>query len=182
VSTPAAFLDRDGTLNVRPAEQEYVTTPADFRLLPGALEGVATLARCGYTPVVVSNQRGIGRGLVDRGTLDETERLIQTGLEPLGARVAAFSYCPHLIEDDCDCRKPRPGLLLRAAEELDLDLAASWMIGDSPSDIEAGLAAGCRPAFVGPAPPPDAALAAATLHEVARKICSDSARERGSAG
>jgi D-glycero-D-manno-heptose 1,7-bisphosphate phosphatase len=179
VSGPAAFLDRDGTLNVRPAEHEYVTTPGEFELLPGALDGVATLAGCGLAPVVVSNQRGLGRGMVERETLDVIERSIQAGLEPLGARIAAFHYCPHLIEEGCDCRKPKPGMLLRAADELGLDLDASWMIGDSPSDVEAGVAAGCRAAFVGADPPPGAALAAPTLGEVARLVCAEREREAG---
>lgn len=147
---PAVFLDRDGTLNVRPPAHEYVRTAAGFRWLPGAREGVARLAALGYVPVVVSNQRGIARGLVRPETLGEIEARIQADLAGHGCRVASFRYCPHEIDAGCPCRKPRPGLLLQAAAEMGLDLAASWMIGDDESDVEAGRAAGCRTLLLGP--------------------------------
>jgi D-glycero-D-manno-heptose 1,7-bisphosphate phosphatase len=167
----AAFLDRDGTLNERPREHYYVTEIDDFRLVPGAVDGMRRLADCGYDLVVASNQRGIARGLVDEGVLRATEQVLQDALASHGARIDAFYYCPHEIEENCDCRKPRPGLLLRAAEELDLDLAASWMIGDSATDVEAGAAAGCSTAFIGTEPSVDADLTADSLTDAARQIC-----------
>ena len=130
----AAFLDRDGTINARPAEHQYVTRAEDLRLLPGAIEGMARLAGCGYTLVVASNQRGMARGLLTERVLDEIEAVIEAALEPHGAVIAGFYYCPHQADDPgCDCRKPKPGMLLRAARELGLDLEESWMIGDSPA-------------------------------------------------
>jgi D-glycero-D-manno-heptose 1,7-bisphosphate phosphatase len=156
---------------VQPPEHEYVTRPEDFELLPGALDGIAELARCGFTLAVVSNQRGIARGLVDASVLDEIERRLQAALEPLGARIAGFYYCPHMDEDDCDCRKPKPGLLLDAAGDLGLDLEASWMIGDSLSDVQAGAAAGCRTAYLGPDPGIEATLSAPSLELAAPAIC-----------
>jgi D-glycero-D-manno-heptose 1,7-bisphosphate phosphatase len=142
------FLDRDGTLNVRPGEHEYVTSEADFLWLPGAAEGAARLARAGYVLTLVSNQRGVARGLVHPSVLHRIEELIQDELARHGCSIAAFRYCLHDIEDACDCRKPKPGMILRLARELDLDLAGSWMIGDSDSDIRTGEAAGCRTALL----------------------------------
>jgi histidinol-phosphate phosphatase family protein len=173
---PAAFLDRDGTLNVRPPEHEYVSSADAFVWLPGAAEGCALLAEAGYTLVVVSNQRGIARGVIDLDVLRAIERRIQDGLHPHGCRVASFRYCPHDIADACACRKPRPGLLLDAADELSIDLASSWMIGDAESDVAAGRAAGCRTILVGKSDSvvePDlrtASLAAAAnaIHELTR--------------
>ena len=143
------FLDRDGTLNVRPGEHEYVTSAKDFAWIPGARKAVGRLARNGYVLTVVSNQRGVGRGLVPREVLRAIERRIQQDLAIEGCAIEGFRYCFHRDEDGCECRKPRPGMILDLAEELDLDLAASWVIGDAPSDVAAGRAAGCRTALVG---------------------------------
>jgi D-glycero-D-manno-heptose 1,7-bisphosphate phosphatase len=168
---PAAFLDRDGTLNERPPEHEYVTRVEDFRLLPGAVEAMASLASCGYELVVVSNQRGLARGLVTEEVLREIEEVLQGALEPHGARIAGFHYCPHELEENCECRKPKPGLLLDAAAERDLDLGASWMLGDSDSDVAAGAAAGCRTAYLGDDPGVEATIRAPSLPEAAAAIC-----------
>jgi D-glycero-D-manno-heptose 1,7-bisphosphate phosphatase len=149
LSRKAAFLDRDGTLNVKAHEHEYVASADDFVWLPGAVEGLARLARAGYVLVVVSNQRGVGRGLVTVEALRAIEDRIQRDLAAHGSAIEAFRYCFHQDEDACDCRKPKPGLIMRTAEELALDLGSSWMIGDSESDASAGKAAGCRTAFVG---------------------------------
>ncbi len=174
----AAFLDRDGTINARPAEHQYVTRAEDLRLLPGAIEGMARLAGCGYTLVVASNQRGMARGLLTERVLDEIEAVIEAALEPHGAVIAGFYYCPHQADDPgCDCRKPKPGMLLRAARELGLDLEESWMIGDSPSDIGAGSAAGCRTAYLGSPPAEPATITAPSLGAVAERICSAGPRD-----
>lgn len=145
----AVFLDRDGTLNVRPAEHDYVRTAEGFTWLPGAAESAARLCAAGFRLMVVSNQRGLARGLVDRSTLEAIEKRIQEGLGRHGGRIESFRYCPHDLDADCDCRKPRPGLLLALAAELDLDLGRSWMVGDAISDIGAGKAAGCATALIG---------------------------------
>jgi histidinol-phosphate phosphatase family protein len=149
---PAAFLDRDGTLNVRPPEHEYLTSEREFVWLPGAAGGVARLARAGYALAVVSNQRGVARGLVTPDTLRAIERRIQLDLASLGCTIEAFRYCFHDEEDACDCRKPGSGMITRLAEELNIDLPRSWMIGDSESDILAGEGAGCRTGLVGQSP------------------------------
>lgn len=162
---------------MRPPEHEYVTRAEDFTLLPGAAEGIAALAACGFELVVVSNQRGIARGLVTDEVLRETESALAAALAPERVEIAGFYYCPHEIEEECDCRKPRPGLLLRAAEELGLDLAASWIIGDSESDIRAGEAAGCRTLFLGAGNEVGADLAAESLRDAAALVCA--AGDRG---
>ena len=97
---------------------------------------------------VVSNQRGVARGLVSHETLTAIEAEIQAALAPHGVQIAAFRYCPHELDGGCDCRKPKPGMILALAGELQIDLARSWMIGDSVSDVEAGRAAGTRTALI----------------------------------
>jgi D-glycero-D-manno-heptose 1,7-bisphosphate phosphatase len=142
VKRPAAFLDRDGVLNVKPREHGYVRSANDFRWLPGAAKGAARLARAGYVLAVVSNQRGVARGLVEPNTLAEIEARIQARLREYGARIEAFRYCAHELGDGCHCRKPAPGMIFSLATELGLDLTRSWTIGDSSSDVAAGHAAG----------------------------------------
>jgi D-glycero-D-manno-heptose 1,7-bisphosphate phosphatase len=140
VLTPAVFLDRDGTLN-RPAPAgDYVRTPGDVELLAGAAHAVGMLRRAGYLCVITSNQRGVALGLMTGDDLYDVDARVR---ELIGGIDASY-YCTHSIGDACDCRKPEPGLLLRAADELGIDLSASWMVGDSPTDMAAGIAAGCR--------------------------------------
>jgi D-glycero-D-manno-heptose 1,7-bisphosphate phosphatase len=140
----AALIDRDGTINVRPAAHEYLTSESAFCWLPGAAQGLARLAQAGYVLAVVSNQRGVARGLVSPAVLTAIEERIQRDLAPYGCRIDAFRYCVHEEHAGCSCRKPKPGMLLDLASELTLDLRSSWMIGDAVSDVLAGRAAGCQ--------------------------------------
>jgi D-glycero-D-manno-heptose 1,7-bisphosphate phosphatase len=175
---PGVLLDRDGVLNVRPPKHRYVESVDAFEWLPGARAALGVLFRAGYPLAVVSNQRGVARGLVTWSTLRAVEALIQANLAPFGAQVAGFYYCPHERDEGCDCRKPRPGLLLEAADELQLDLALSTMVGDSEEDVKAGRAAGCYTILVGStesATAPD--LVAPDLGSAARAII-----ERSGAG
>jgi len=143
---PAAFLDRDGVIN---EERHYVHRIEDFVLLPGATAGMQRLQEAGYRLVVVTNQAGIGRGLYSE---DDFARLTQHMLALLRAdavEVSGVYHCPHHPEAqdpryrlDCDCRKPAPGLLLRAGRALGLDLGRSVLVGDKRSDLQAGRAAG----------------------------------------
>jgi D-glycero-D-manno-heptose 1,7-bisphosphate phosphatase len=142
----AVFLDRDGVLNRRPPPHQYITSADALQILPGVAGAVASLRRNGLVPMVVSNQRGVARGLVSREVLTDIERRLWKA----GVEIEEFYYCPHELDDACDCRKPRPGLLLRAAYDHSLDLQASVMIGDDESDMEAGRAAGCRTIRIGP--------------------------------
>lgn len=139
----AVFLDRDGTLN---EDTGYVHEARAWRWLPGVRETLARLKAAGWLLVVVSNQSGIARGMFDEKALHALEHWVDAQLAPLAANMDAWYFCPHLPDRNgpCECRKPAPGLLLRAAAELDIDLAASWMVGDRLRDVRAGLAAGCR--------------------------------------
>lgn len=172
VSRPAAFVDRDGTINVRAAEHEYLTSVGDFEWLPGAVDGLVLLARAGYPLTVVSNQRGVARGLVSTDVLSGIEDVIQRGLREYGCSVEAFKYCVHDLDAGCDCRKPKPGMLLELADKLELDLARSWMIGDTESDVLAGRAAGCRTALIGDDLGFGADIEAADLLEAAERIAA----------
>lgn len=149
----AVFLDRDGTLIV---ERNYLDDPAGVRPLPNASRGVAAWMRAGFLPVVVTNQSGIARGLFTPARLQAVHRRMKRLFAEEGVRFAAIYHCPHLPEGrivayarECTCRKPRPGMLARAAVEWDIDLRASVMIGDSWRDEEAGRRAGCRTFVVG---------------------------------
>ncbi len=140
----AVFLDRDGVINRRAAEGEYITRWEDFQFLPGVAQAIWSLGQAGWSVIVVSNQRCVGRGLLTIDGLEGIHRKMQEELEQAGAKLDGIYYCPHDKELPCDCRKPSPGMLLSAAREHQIDLAASWMVGDSESDIEAGRRAGCR--------------------------------------
>jgi D-glycero-D-manno-heptose 1,7-bisphosphate phosphatase len=139
----AVFLDRDGVINRKAAEGQYVTRWEDFHFLPGVAEAISLLNRAGWSVIVISNQRCVAKGLL---TIAELETIHQKMLEELarsGANLDGIYYCPHDKESPCSCRKPSPGMLLRAAREHQIDLISSWMVGDSESDIEAGKRAGC---------------------------------------
>lgn len=153
----AIFLDRDGTINKYVG---FLRNIDDFELLDGAAEAIRAINRSGYLAIVVTNQPVIARGEVSWEELREIHRKMETLLGQKGAYVDGIFICPHHPDKgfpgerpeykiDCDCRKPKPGLLLQAAERYNIDLAASWMIGDSANDMAAGKAAGCQTIRVG---------------------------------
>ncbi len=144
----AVFLDRDCTVF---EDLEYSADIGRLKLLPGAVEGLKRLQEAGYALVIVTNQAGIARGFFTEPELVALHDHMRKWLADQGVRVEGIYSCPHFPEGvvekyvrPCDCRKPQPGMLLRAAREIGIDLAASWMIGDRPTDIAAGKAAGCR--------------------------------------
>lgn len=143
----AIFLDRDGTMNEDPG---YTFRPEDWRWLPEAVKGIAAFNNAGWLVVVASNQSGIARGFYSREDIGRLEAFVNADLASRGARVDDWRYCPHLpeITGPCSCRKPEPGLLLAAAQDLEIDLAASWMLGDRLIDVRAGLAAGARAGLI----------------------------------
>lgn len=138
---PFVFLDRDGTL-VR--DSGYPHRREDYSLLPGVLEGLQLLAKAGYALALATNQSGIGRGLFQAADLQRFQDLLLADLTAAGIELAATLVCPHEPAAGCACRKPAPGLLLRARDEFGADLAASWMIGDRAHDVLAARRAGCR--------------------------------------
>lgn len=146
MSSKAVFLDRDGVINRKAPGEGYVTRWEDMRFLPGVAESIALLNRVGFQVIVVSNQRCVAKGLVTSEALDGVHRRMCDWFAAAGARIDAVYYCPHEEEPPCTCRKPKPGMLLAAAREHHIDLAASWMVGDSDIDVEAGKNAGCRTA------------------------------------
>lgn len=137
------FLDRDGTLNVKAPEGAYVARPQDLVLLPGAAAAVARLNRAGMRTVLVTNQRWLARAGADPAHYAATHARLVELLAAAGAHLDAAYHCPH-ERGTCDCRKPRPGLLHRAARDLDLDLTSAVLVGDADSDVAAGRAAGVR--------------------------------------
>ncbi len=140
----AVFLDRDGVINRKPAEGDYVTSWDQFHILPGVAEGVSLLNRAGFSVIVVTNQRSIAKGLLTIANLEKMHERMSECLARAGAIIDGIYYCPHDYAPPCNCRKPAPGMLLEAARSRGIDLAASWMIGDSDVDMEAGKNAGCK--------------------------------------
>jgi D-glycero-D-manno-heptose 1,7-bisphosphate phosphatase len=145
---PCVFLDRDGVLNRR--RLTLVRRPSQVVLLPGIAEAAARLDKAGYALVIATNQEFVGHGYIRRRDHDEIMARCVAGLETQGAKVAGVYACVHPRTVDCDDRKPKPGMLLQAAQDLGLDLARSFMVGDQRKDMKAGRAAGCRTVLVDP--------------------------------
>jgi len=182
---PAVFLDKDGTLL---DDVPYNIDPSLMRLAPGACEALTLLASQPFALFVISNQSGVALGKFQRAALKDVEAELVRMFAECGATLAGAYWCPHHPDGSvapyataCDCRKPAPGLLLRAAREHRLDLARSWFIGDILDDVEAGNRAGCRTILLdnghetewieGPQRVPNAR--AADLHEAARIVAGD---------
>jgi D-glycero-D-manno-heptose 1,7-bisphosphate phosphatase len=136
----AVFLDRDGVLNYN--RSDYVKSPEELVLLPGSAAAVARLCAAGWPVFLISNQAGIARGVMTAEDLEAVTGKLERALVEAGGALEAIYYCRHRPDAGCDCRKPRPGMLLRAAAEHGLDLAHSFFVGDDPRDVRAGAAAG----------------------------------------
>ncbi len=152
----AVFLDRDGTLNTH---KGYITKPQDLELIDGAAEAVRQINETGRLAVLATNQPVVARGDCTLRELDEIHCRMETLLGAQGAYLDGIYFCPHhpdkgfagenpVYKTDCDCRKPKPGLLLRAAQDLNIDLSVSYMVGDTLTDVQTALAAGCRPVLL----------------------------------
>ena len=142
---PAAFIDRDGTINI---EVHDLNRVAQLQLIPRAGKAIARLNQAGYPVIVITNQSAIARGLLTETGLSAIHRELKHQLSAHNASIDAIYHCPHHGKDNCTCRKPAPGMILRAASEHNIDLAGSIMIGDNATDLEAGWNAGCRAALV----------------------------------
>lgn len=145
---PAIFIDRDGIINERRPD-DYVLNWSDFIFLPGIRAALKQLASLQLPMIVVSNQAAIGKGLLDSVGLEEITAQMNQALLADGTRLAAAYFCPHKPSDNCICRKPKPALLLSAAEDFNIDLRRSIFIGDSDSDVQAARAAGCASVLFG---------------------------------
>ncbi len=142
---PAVFLDRDGTIN---REVHHLSKPDQLELLPGAAEGLRELCRAGCQLVVVSNQSPIGRGLFTEARLLEINGRLSEMLAAEGVQIAAWYWCPHTPWEGCSCRKPAPGMFLRAREQMGVILENSWVVGDRLADLCAGRQVGARSILV----------------------------------
>lgn len=152
MSRPAIFMDRDGTLS---HEIGYVNHASRFQLFPWAVDAVRLVNRAGWAAVLVTNQAGVARGYFPESVIHEVHGRVQAALAAGDARLDGLYVCMHHpsageppYRQDCECRKPRPGMLLRAQRELDLDLARSWVVGDRHGDLQVAWNAGARGALV----------------------------------
>jgi D-glycero-D-manno-heptose 1,7-bisphosphate phosphatase len=161
----AAFLDRDGVINRKAPDGHYITRWEDFEFLPRVAEAIRLLERGGFSVIVVSNQRCVAKGLLTIAELELIHQRMRKQLAAADAVLTAVYYCPHDNGQSCSCRKPAPGMLFQAAREHGIDLASSWMVGDSDIDMEAGKAAGCRTVRV---------LTNGTLSEIAGDLTAHS--------
>jgi D-glycero-D-manno-heptose 1,7-bisphosphate phosphatase len=139
-------LDRDGVINHDSAH--FIKSPDEWRPIPGSLEAIARLNHAGYRVVVATNQSGIGRGLFDMATLNLIHEKMHKALALAGGRVDAVFFCPHTGDSDCECRKPRPGMLREIGQRFAIDLADVPVIGDSLRDLQAAEAVGAKPMLV----------------------------------
>lgn len=141
-----AILDRDGVINEdSPA---FIKTPAEWKALPGSLEAIARLSQAGWRVVIASNQSGLARGLFDMETLNAIHAKLRIELAQLGGHVDSIFICPHGPHDQCECRKPKPGMFLDIARRYDIDLKQVPAVGDSLRDLQAAAVAGCSPWLV----------------------------------
>ncbi len=135
------FLDRDGVINED--SPDYITSWAAFHFIPGSLDAIARLTGAGIRVIVITNQSAVGRGMLDPAELESMHRRMREAVAGSGGRITDIFYCPHLPGNGCDCRKPKPGMILAARKRYGIDLDEAVMVGDSAKDILAGKAAGC---------------------------------------
>jgi histidinol-phosphate phosphatase family protein len=145
-SRRAVFLDRDGVINEETGR--HIVRAEELRFIPGSLEAIGSLCRAGWKVVVYTNQSGVGRGLMTTDDLESIHSVIRCEVASHGGELMAIYSCIHHPDEGCACRKPLPGMILQAAADHDLDLSASYAVGDSPRDIAAAQAAGCIPVLV----------------------------------
>lgn len=145
-SSPLVILDRDGVINYD--SDQYIKTVDEWQPIPGSLEAIGKLCQAGFQVAVATNQSGIGRGFYSEDTLNQMHQKMSLLAAEHGGSFAHIAYCPHLPTDQCDCRKPLPGLIHQIEHALGMSAKNCWMVGDSIRDLEAGLSAGCQVALV----------------------------------
>ena len=174
----AVFLDRDGTMA---PDIPYCSRPEDFNLFPESAKAIRRLKANGFKVIVITNQSGVARGYFSEDTLMKIHEKMERELSREDAHLDGIYYCPHHPDEGCECRKPKPQMILRAAQEHGINLLKSVMIGNSSADIEAGKAAGCKTILIASSQPTDEAIAsrpdavAAHLLEAAEVLKKESA-------
>jgi len=143
---PFIILDRDGVINYD--SHEYIKSADEWEPIPGSLEAIAQLNRLGYRVIIVTNQSGISRGYYDLETLDNIHEKLQRELAAVGGHIEAIFFCPHKPDDNCHCRKPKPGMLEQIHEKYHIDFAETFFIGDSLVDMQVAMSVGCKPILV----------------------------------
>lgn len=169
----AVFLDRDGVINRKMPPNQYVSKIAEFEILPRVIEALKILTDLGFPLIVVTNQRGINRGLMSEEDLIRVHEHMADVFRKNGISLAGVYFCPHDEHERCPCRKPEPGMILRAARDLLPDLTASYMVGDSATDIEAGRRAGLRTVSIGEVKHPGSDLGFHSLYDFALFLRDD---------
>ncbi len=144
----AVFLDRDGVINKYPGDKAYVTSLKKFRFLPGAKRAIALLSKAGFKIFIASNQAGVGRGIYCQGTLDKINSFMLTEIARAKGRIDKVYYCTHRKDSGCACRKPKPGMLKKAAREFKFNLRDTYFIGDTIRDVHAARNAGSKSILV----------------------------------
>lgn len=168
----AVFLDRDGVINRD--SPDYIRCWDEFEFLPRSIAAIARLTRAGIRVIVITNQSIVGRGWVTPEVLADTHTRMRAAVEAGGGQIAAIYHCPHHPDDGCACRKPRPGMILRAAADHDIALARTVMIGDSAKDIACARNAGCgRAVLVQTGDYPKAAAALSSLGITPDRVARD---------
>lgn len=140
------FLDRDGVINID--SPDYIKNESEFEFIPKSPEAIALLSKNGFNVIVITNQSLIGRKMAEQKTLDAIFKKMEQGVEKAGGTIKDIFFCPHTPEDNCLCRKPNPGLILKAKKKYNIDLNKSLMVGDSAKDIECARNAGCSKALL----------------------------------
>lgn len=146
MNAKVVVLDRDGVINED--SDDYIKSADEWRPIPGACEAIGAFTRAGYRVAVATNQSGLGRGYFDEAALQAMHDKMRALVAEQGGRIDAIAWCPHLPHADCDCRKPRIGLLDQLEGQLGQSLKDAWFVGDSEKDLDCALAKGCRPALV----------------------------------
>ena len=141
------FLDRDGVINEN-LDNDYVKRWEEYRFLSKSKKAIKTLTDAGWNIIIISNQSGIGRRLMSIQDLEDINARMLEEIESAGGKIQAVYYCPHAPSEGCDCRKPEPGMLFRAAREFGIELPKSYIVGDNITDIQAGARAGCTTILV----------------------------------
>jgi D-glycero-D-manno-heptose 1,7-bisphosphate phosphatase len=135
------FLDRDGTINRD--SPDYIKSRSEFEFIPGAVAAIGNLTAGGFTCMVVTNQSALARGLISMAELNAIHAIMRDKIVSAGGKITDIFFCPHLPDDECECRKPAPGLIFQAQQKYNIDLTDAIMVGDSVKDIECGRLAGC---------------------------------------